>query len=402
MKGFRLTGHRWANVAAAALLMVTTLPGRTHGLGLFTEPILADFGLGGERYALICLVATLAGAVLCVPAGWLLDRLGPRAVAVGVALPLAGVVVWMASWTGGLFGLAALILLTRGLGQSAMSVVSLGLVGRAVGGRVGVTMGVYSVALTVGFVAAFGVLRAVIKAAPDDWRGPWAGIGCGVFVGGLAAALLMRQRHLAGPRADDSGEPSRSLPEALRTGAFWAFAVGTSFYGMAVAGTSMFNESILAERGYPKRVFLNVVILGIPFGLAANLVGGYLATRVRLGRLFAAALVTFAAALASYPVLTAVWHAYVYAAALASAGGVVTVCFFTAWRRLYGPAYLGRIQGAAQMMTVVFSAFGPLLFAASKERLGAYEPLFPALAVVSVGLAALAWFVRTESPAAAG
>ena len=58
----------------AALAMVATLPGRTHGLGLITEPLLADLGLDRVGYAAVNLWATLLGALFCVPCGWLLDR----------------------------------------------------------------------------------------------------------------------------------------------------------------------------------------------------------------------------------------------------------------------------------------------------------------------------------------
>jgi cyanate permease len=44
-------------------------------------------------------------------------------------------------------------------------------------------------------------------------------------------------------------------------------------------------------------------------------------------------------------------------------------------------AHLGRIQGAAQMLTVLASAIGPLLFAQSSERLGSYTPVIWTLAV---------------------
>ena len=42
------TGNRdgWINVVAAAVLMCATLPGRTQGLGLITEPMLRDLELG--------------------------------------------------------------------------------------------------------------------------------------------------------------------------------------------------------------------------------------------------------------------------------------------------------------------------------------------------------------------
>ena len=52
------------------------------------------------------------------------------------------------------------------------------------------------------------------------------------------------------------------------------------------------------------------------------------------------------------------------------AGGFVMVVFFSFWGRAYGRAHLGRIQGAAQALTVLASAVGPLLLAGAwRDRL---------------------------------
>jgi hypothetical protein len=47
----KLLSWRWVHVVIAALAMVATLPGRTHGLGLITEPLLADLHLDRQMYA---------------------------------------------------------------------------------------------------------------------------------------------------------------------------------------------------------------------------------------------------------------------------------------------------------------------------------------------------------------
>src|SRR5882757_9632 len=78
-QGHILLWH-WVHVGIAALAMVLTLPGRTHGLGLFTEPLLRSLALDRESYGFMNLWATLLGALLCLPCGWLLDRFGTRAV----------------------------------------------------------------------------------------------------------------------------------------------------------------------------------------------------------------------------------------------------------------------------------------------------------------------------------
>ena len=61
-----------------------------------------------------------------------------------------------------------------------------------------------------------------------------------------------------------------------------------------------------------------------------------------------------------------------WATAMGLGGGLVMVLFFSVWPRVYGRAHLGRIQGAAQAMTVLASAIGPLLLAACVEWTGSY------------------------------
>jgi MFS family permease len=415
----RSSGWRWVHVGVAALAMVQTLPGRTHGLGLFTEPLLKSLSLDRESYGFMNLGATLLGALFCLPCGWLLDRLGTRGVYLTVTGALGITVLAMSQWTTGswqfpltvdfsdlgggsivlvvMVDLFLFLLLTRGFGQSALSVVSLALIGRSAGKRSGLAMGVYAFATTAGFLAAFVVLGEIVKAHRDAWRPAWAGIGLAVLGLGLVGGLLIRNRYLqadpAAGRSSDTGEVSFSLGQALKSPAFWTFSLATSFYGMVVAGTSLFNESILAERGFDKVVFVNVTRIGIPVGLAANLLVGWLATRWPLARLMALTTGLLAAALVTFPLVTLEVQVYAYACALAAAGGGITVCFFTVYRQAFGPARLGSIQGLAQMLTVFLSAVGPQIFASTQARLGAYAPLFPILAAIAAGLAVLTWTV---------
>lgn len=399
----QLAPWRWVHVGVAALAMVTTLPGRTHGLGLFTEPIRNTFALDTEVYGWLNMGATLLGALFCLPCGWLLDRLGTRGVLTSVMVALGGVVVVMSRLEGSsssavvLPSLFLLILLTRGLGQSALSVASLSLIGRTASHRGGWSMGVYSVLVSAGFLEAFWILGNLVKQQPDEWREAWGGIGVAVIVSGLLAGMLVRPRLLDTPADEEAAakaiERSSTLGQALCSPAFWTFGVAVSFYGMVAAGTSLFNESIL-QTLFPedtKRIFVNVTRLAIPVGLASNLLGGWLAMRWSLSRMLALAMIALGAALFMFPYLAAEWQVYQYAAVLAAAGGVITVCFFAVWRIGFGPAHLGKIQGAAQMLTVVFSALGPPLFGSAKARLGSYLPLFPYLAAAALVLALTAW-----------
>ncbi len=64
-------------------------------------------------------------------------------------------------------------------------------------------------------------------------------------------------------------------------------------------------------------------------------------------------------ALAALPHVTTTAHVMAQAVAMGLAGGFVMVVFFSFWGRAYGRAHLGRIQGAAQMLTVLASARRP-------------------------------------------
>jgi len=161
----------WINVFVAASLMVATLPGRTQGLGLITEPLLHDLRIDRVSYATINLWATLLGAVFCFPAGYLIDRLGLRIVSTATVL-LLSLAVWRLSiFSGGAMGLFLLLFATRALGQSALSVASITTVGKSFGGRAGLAMGVYSFMLSVFFIIAFLVVGAAVTT--KGWRVAW-------------------------------------------------------------------------------------------------------------------------------------------------------------------------------------------------------------------------------------
>jgi MFS family permease len=307
----RETGRAWLGVVVGALAMVATLPGRTHGLGLITEPLLGTLQIDRVTFALVNLWATLLGAVFCLPTGWLLDRIGNRVVLLGVTLGLAATVLGMGQvepeWGVLLVpGLFVLVLLTRGLGQSALSVVSLAIMGRSVGRKAGLGVGVYSFVTALGFMAAFATFKYVEKTWAPGWRAMWCGIGAAVAVFGLAAFVVVRpprrEAAEAGTETSTAADASGlTLGQTLLTPAFWVFAGATSLYGMIAAGVSLFNQSILEERHFDRDVFLTITTLTPLVGLAANLVTGWLTSRVAPGRLLAGAMLLLTVALLCFP-----------------------------------------------------------------------------------------------------
>jgi MFS family permease len=391
--------YGWVVLGVAALAMVGTLPGRTQGLGLITEPLIRDLGVSRIAYAQINLVATLIGALFALGVGSLIDRRGSRVVLTAIALAL-GVVVLAMSQVTATMALLVFVTLTRGLGQTALSIVSLAMVGKWFRRRLTWAMGLYSLAMSVGFMIAFPIIGAVVLSS--GWRTAWASIGIAlVIVLTPLAWLLVRSTpesiglEMDGGQMDgpSNGTSTRdwTLREALASPAFWIFALASSLYGLVASGVGLFNESILAERGFAPDAYHNALAITAITGLGGNFVAGAWAERGSLRGVLVVAMMVLGVALAALPHVSTNAHVVMQAVAMGIAGGFVMVVFFSFWGRAYGHAQLGRIQGAAQVMTVLASAVGPLLLAWCVDATGSYAVAFYALAgaVVLLGASAL-------------
>jgi MFS family permease len=386
--------YGWIVLLVAAAAMVGTLPGRTQGLGLVTEPLLRDLQIDRVTYATVNFWATIIGSAFAIGVGRLQDRAGSRSVLTVVALAL-GVVVCAMSRAASLVGLAIWITLTRGLGQSALSVVSLAMVGQWFVRRISVAMAVYTVVMSVGFMIAFPLVGSLVQSW--GWRAAWFAVGV-ALVAALAPAawlLVRRSPEALGVQPDGdaiSGEMTGySWTAALATPAFWVFALGAALYGLVASGIGLFNESILAERGFGPEVYYQTLVVTALTALAGNFGGGWLAERAPLGALLALSMFVLTGGLAALPFVTRYSHVMAWATAMGLGGGIVIVLFFSVWPRVYGRRHLGRIQGVAQAVTVLASALGPLLLALCVEWTGSYRAMFQILAGIIgvVGAAAL-------------
>ncbi len=377
--------YGWVNLVIAALAMVATLPGRTQGLGLVTEPLLADWRMERVVFATVNLWATLAGAVLCLPVGRWTDRWGPRVVLTGVLAGLGGATMAMSS-TGSFAVLVGMLTLTRALGQSALSVVSLALVGKWFARRLQLAMGIFAVLVAMGFIGAFPTVGAAVVGS--GWRVAWFWVGA--VVAGLAPAAWILVRDKAEVDVEGLGLEAGDLTlgEALRTPAFWLFALASAAFGLVYSGIALFNQSILELRGFGAETYHRTLVVSTMVGLVCNFGAGWLGQRWPMQRLIGVGMGVLALSLGGLPLVRTAGHVDLYAAAMGAAGGIVTVVFFSVWGKVFGRTHLGRIQGCAQAATVVASAVGPLLLAETLERTGSYDLLFYGLAGV-VGILGL-------------
>lgn len=392
----RFLDYGWGTILIGAIAMAATYPGRTHGLGMVTEPLLKDLHLadadGRVFYASLNLWGTLIAALFCLPVGWLFDRFDRRWILAGNLLLLGAAVTWMSrvqTWE----QLFASLILTRGLGQSALSVVSITIVAKAFRAKqLGVAMAWYAI-----LSAPFHLLliKGVGWALTDkgyDWREIWGGVGIVLILLALMAGLFFRNR--VSRTTEDTAAldaAGSTLGQALLTPAFWVFGLTISIWGMIYSGVALFNVDIFRERGFEDKLYFNVLALVTIVALAAKLFFGWLVNYVKMTRLLSVCLFVTSASLCGLPLATQKWHAYLYGVGLGISSGAVALLFFAAWGTLYGRRELGRIQGVAQMLTVLASASGPLIFSVAKRATTSYTFVFQVLAALVLLMAVAAW-----------
>jgi MFS family permease len=391
--------YGWVNVLVAAVAMSATLPGRTYGLALIKEPLRAELGISDFRFNSLNFWAIVLGAIVVLPVGRLIDRLGTRAVLVAVAGSLGVCVLLMSrAWDGP--SLFVTLTLVRGLGQGALSVVSIALVGKWFKRRAGPAMGAFTVLLALGFVGPIFAVGTAVK--QSGWRAAWAGVGYALLLGLVPIGWLLARSspESCGIRPDEGGpDPSAPAPSvplrgALRTPAFWAYTLAATLFNLVFSALTLDNEALLVEHGLDGRQ-ANDLILGVLMvsGLPANIVAGWMARRRPMGKLLAAGMATLAISLVAFPAVRSVGLAAGYAALLGVSGGIITVIFFAVYGHAYGRTHLGVIQAVVQVLSVLASATGPLVLAACREHAGGTTPFFYAFAAAAAVLAVLAWIV---------
>jgi sugar phosphate permease len=238
------------------------------------------------------------GSLFCFGVGRMIDRFGSRVVLTVVAVALGAVVLLMSGATG-VVSLALLITLTRGLGQSALSVISITMVGQWFVRRLSSAMGVYTIVLSIGFMLAFPIVGATV--INYGWRTAWTGIGLMILLGLAPLAWLLVRRtpeacglSLDGERAIENNTANdtngHTLLQALSTPAFWIFGLASSVYGLAASGIGLFNESILAERGFDASTYHNSLVITALTAWVGTFLGGWLTFKWSMNRLMALAM----------------------------------------------------------------------------------------------------------------
>jgi MFS family permease len=415
--------YGWVNVMMGALAMTATLPGRTHGLGLITKPLLDDLEMREQIFNYLNFWAILLGTLVAWPIASLIDRWGTRIVGGTLILGLGTSVVAMSFARDELLLFVGLFLV-RALGQGALSVAATAMVGKWFSKRLGLAMGVFSMLLGIGFVVSTPSLQYAVELY--GWREAWKYLGLALLFGfGPLTILLIRSKpspdHLSEFVSDEpasvsahqslsdelkdgmrEGVPSiesdptpqdATLQEALCTPAFWVYSIASSMFGLTWSAIMLFYQKILEERGFDSDTYRLAMAIFVGVGLVANFLGGWSCRYCPMGRLLGIGLLLLAASLGVFPLISGRGEVLSFTAVFGAAGGIITVVYFAFYGQAFGQRELGRIQGAAHVLSVFGSALGPILLAWTRQSYGVYDNFFVTSMPVLLVLGLAAWWV---------
>ena len=385
-----------------------TGPGQTIGVSVSIDPLIAELGLSRSQVSAAYLIGTLAGAMLLLPVGSWIDRVGARhamrwiGVAFGIGLALmAGVQ--------GFVTLAIGFTLIRWLGQGALSLVSsLAVIpwferrrGQVFGITTTLVMALMSLTpLILGLaVAAYGVRVGWLLAATAVWVVVIPIAHFGIVDRPSDVGQQPDGDHRVAPTAFATGVTGASATrgQAITQPRFVLMACVTATTSMLVTGLNFHQISILGEAGLSATgaaaMFVPQVFGTIGLGLAA----GALADRVPARFLLAASMVVLICALAMVGSLAPGWQSVVYTTLLGAAIGVQLPLVPTVLPRWFGLDHIGGIQGVSMLVMVAASATGPVTLALLADTTGGYATA--AWWLTSIPLAAGLGTLWIEEPA---
>jgi sugar phosphate permease len=189
-----------------------------------------------------------------------------------------------------------------------------------------------------------------------------------------------------------------TLKQALITPAFWIVALATSTFNLVWSSITLFNEPILNELGFDQKAAVEMMAYLTGLGLISNIVAGKLATRQRIGILLGVGLLALTFALALFPSIRSAMQLRLYGAVMGFVGGIVTVVHFSVWGQFFGRAEIGRIQGVAQVLTVLASAIGPACVAWFADQRHSHLPAYYGFALLTLIAAIFSFLMPLPIP----
>ena len=397
--------YGWIIVAASGGIEFANAASAIAILTIFVNPMTAEFGWSRTQISGATSLGAVLGASLAPFTGWLVDRIGSRAL-----LTLGGVVVALAclylASVQTLVGFYVAFTFARIADQGLIKIGAAPGVGKWFQRYRGRAIALVFFAGSAGIVVLAPLVQLVIEIW--GWRAAWLLLsGVMLALGVLPCALFIRRRPedqgllMDGapgpePNADEapslSGsyqdsreeEPQWPMRQVVRTPTFWLVLASLFVVSSASSGVNLHLVPHLREQGLGPGAAVTVIILLNSFSAAGILVLGFLAERLPPQPLMAAMCLLVAAGIGVLLTADTLAEAYLFAMIHGVATGGLNTLAPILWASYYGRGTLGSLHGVSRASQVAGFALGPLVLGIAYDAWGSYQTVLVYLAFTAV------------------
>ena len=390
-------------IAAVTFGVILVTAGVRAAPGALIVPLQDEYGWSRGSISLAVAVSILAYGFAAPLAGGLIDRFGPRRLAIaGCALIAAGLLpmLWMTQeWQ--LFLFWGLIV---GVGTGAVG----GVLGATVATRWfrthrGMVIGAFSAASSMGQLIFLPTLVGLIVAS--GWRTAIAAMTAAVLLAMIPAFLFLRDKPAdvgLQPFGDDgSAEAAEAelveaadgatLRQATRTRDFWLLA--GSFFVCGYTSNGLIGTHLLphaVEHGFSPATAASAIGLMGMMNVVGTLASGWLTDRYDNRKLLAMYYTFRALSIVFLPVILAVPELFLFAIVYGLDWIATVPPTVNLTARLYGRAHMGTIYGWIFCSHMIGAALAAFLGGAVHDALGDYTSMFLSAGLLGFIAAAMA------------
>lgn len=383
--------------------VVASIPGQTIGVSTFTDPVKDALGLNRDQISNAYLIGTLLSSLLLGRAGIWFDKIGARWLSllatIGLAFSLflcaASAIINTAMqnilniqhWLVPFILMVILFFAIRFTGQGVLTMSSRNMIMKWFDAYRGRVNAIRTILVSLSFSISPLWISLLIDA--NGWQKAWVIMAVIVLLFAAVVFLFYRdnpENHGLLPDGkkaikekekikDDAYSKYRQfkLKEAVKTRAFWSFAMAITFNSFFVTGFTFHVISIFETSGFSKdqavSIFLPISVISVALSLSGNILADFIKLNYLLFiMLFGGILSALGLVFLEQP-----YGIYLIIAGNGVMSGIFSVLNSLTWPRFFGRKYLGEISGRVMSLLVLGSALAPSMFSMSKTYFGNYE-----------------------------
>jgi MFS family permease len=381
-------------------------------MGVMLKPITQDLGWSRTEVTGAVTLGTLGAGMLSLPAGWLVDRHGPRLLAPLGALLVVGAYLCLAN-VDSLWQFYLAYLLGRGIAGAVMGgVVPMTIAANWFERHRGRAMGLVAMSLPLGGAILALVAQPIIES--QGWRSVFTYFAILLFVVYvIPASLIIRRRPedmgllpdgrrtpnaVTNDSAGEGADGSWTINEAMHTRALWLLIGGITMAVMANGAVGFNQVAYYTDQGIPPAEAASVLAVYALSGAVANGIWGFVVEWI--AERILAVIVSLLSALAIGLLLfvdstpSAIGFAVLFGLMARGESSIVMMIIAS----YFGKRSYGRISGFVTPFQMVGLGTGPLIASAAYDLSGSYTQAFILFAACYVLAAFLFWMARQPVP----